>query len=141
MKSYRLFVYASLMSGECDAHLLSGAERIGPARTTPAYTLVDLGVRGALVVGGSVSVIGELYVVDLATLTRIDIERQVPLTYQRAAVQLADDGQAQAYLMSTDQVRGRRRLHHGDWRKRFIPNSSQRPPSAWSQWARGRTKP
>ena len=139
MTSYRLFVYGSLMLGECDHHLLDGAERLGNVCTVATYTLVDLGVRAALVAGGNTAVCGELYVVDLTVRTRLDVAREVPILYQRARVQLADLGEAEAYVMSTDQVRARRRLHHGDWHKRFVPSSSNRPPSAWTLWARGRS--
>jgi gamma-glutamylcyclotransferase (GGCT)/AIG2-like uncharacterized protein YtfP len=118
--------------------LLDGAEFGGAASTEAAFELVDLGAYAALVPGGSTSVEGEVYVTSLETLARIDRERQVPLLFDRARIRLADGSEADAYVMSTDQVRGRRRLRHGDWRRRFAPTVPRPAPSPFVTWARGR---
>ena len=137
-RRYRLFVYGSLLSGEREAILLDGATLLGAARTLPVYYLVDLGAYAALVAGGSTGVLGELYDVDLETLTRVDVARQVPTLFGRAPVQLVDVEGADAYFISVDQARGKRRLHHGDWRKRFAPNTFRPAPSPLVSWARQR---
>jgi gamma-glutamylaminecyclotransferase len=135
---YRLFVYGTLLAGERDFGLLEGATLLSTARTQPIYQLIDLGAYAALVAGGSMSALGELYDVDLETLTRVDVARQVPALFRRAPVQLIDVEGAHAYFISADQARGRRRLHHGDWRRRFAPNTFRPPPSPLVAWARQR---
>jgi gamma-glutamylcyclotransferase (GGCT)/AIG2-like uncharacterized protein YtfP len=141
-RTCRLFVYGTLLEGQPGHALLEGAELVGPASTAPAYELIDLGPYAALVPGGSTSVAGEVYVADLAIRARIDRERQVPLLFDRARVRLADGTEVEAYVMSVDKVRGRRRLRHGDWRRRFEPTSPRPAPSPFVTWARNRfTKP
>lgn len=138
MADTRLFVYASMLAGEPEHDLLGGAQRLDVGTTAPRYALYDLGVYGALVEGGETAVAGELYLVPDALLASIDVARQVPLLFQRRAVQLADGGEAQAYCMSADNVRGKRRLRHGDWRRRFASNVPRPEPSPFVTWARGR---
>jgi gamma-glutamylcyclotransferase (GGCT)/AIG2-like uncharacterized protein YtfP len=133
----RLFVYDTLLEGEKEHGLLEGAERVGACATEAAFELVDLGALGALIPGGATSVHGELYHVDLAMLVKVDVIRQVPILFDRARVRLADGLEAETYVMKPDQARGRRRLHQGDWRKRFTDNV--RPfDSPFARWARGR---
>jgi gamma-glutamylcyclotransferase (GGCT)/AIG2-like uncharacterized protein YtfP len=134
----RLFVYGTLLEGQPGHGLLDGAEFVGAASTEPAFELIDLGAYAALVPGGSTSVSGELYSLDREGLARIDRERQVPLLFERARIRLADGSDAEAYVMPADKVRGRRRLRHGDWRKRFAPTVPRPAPSPFVAWARGR---
>ena len=134
----RLFVYGTLLTGESDHGLLETGQRLGAYRTEPDFHLVDLGACAALVPGGSTSVLGEIYLVDLATLLKVDVARQVPILFDRVTVGVSDGSKAEAYVMTPDQVRGRRRLHHGDWSKRFTGNV--RPfDSPFARWARGRS--
>lgn len=133
----RLFVYGSLLEGERDHGLLEGAERVGQARTEPSFVLVDLGAYAALVAGGSSEVVGEVYLVDRKTRALLDVRREVPALFSRARIRLADGSEADAYMMDSDKVRGKRRIHHGDWRKRFQSNVA-RPESPFAKWARGR---
>ena len=57
----RLFVYGLLLQGEREHGLLEGAPLLGEARTLPQHTLVDLDFYPVLLVGGNVSIVGELY--------------------------------------------------------------------------------
>ena len=127
-----------LLPGERDHALLKDAELLGPALTEPLYQLVELNVYAALVPDGKVAVHGELYAVDLETRRQIDVSRQVPILFQRAKIRLADGSDAETYLMNTDQVRGKRRLAHGDWRKRFAPTLERSAPGQLVSWTRTR---
>ena len=126
----RLFDYGSLMSGERDHALLASAKLLGPARTRPEFHLVDLGVYAALVPGGDVSVVGELYLVDRKACFAIDVHKQCSVLYERIIIQLDDGSSAHAYVMPEERVRGKRRLKGGSWRDRFAPPPRERfrPP-------------
>lgn len=134
----RLFIYGTLLPGERDHAFLASAERIGPAVTEPLFQLVELNVYAALIPDGRVAVHGEIYDVTLETRRQIDVARQVPILFQRAPIRLADGSSVETYWMSPDQVRGKRRLSHGDWRKRFAPVLERHAPGPVVTWARSR---
>lgn len=115
----RLFVYGTELSGERDHAILEGAELVGEVRTAPAYALVDLGQLPALLGRGTVSVTGELYRIDRKLRFRLDVLREVPALFHRTSVLLDDGTRAETYAMRDEQVRGKRRLANGDWRRRF----------------------
>jgi gamma-glutamylcyclotransferase (GGCT)/AIG2-like uncharacterized protein YtfP len=133
-----LFVYGTLREGEVQHGLLAGAHFLRMVSTAPAFYLVEVSPYAALVRGGATSVTGELYEVDLATRRVIDVERQVPQLFTRETIELADGTSADTYLLTSDQVRGRRRLAQGDWKKRFSRGISPNAGGAWVAWARGR---
>ena len=137
-KPCRLFVYGTLLPGEREHALLVSAELLGQAVTEPSFQLVDLGLYAALVADGKVAVHGELYALSLQTRRAIDVARQVPILFQRVTIRLADGGAAETYMMNADPVRGKRRLAHGDWRKRFAPAVPHRAGGPMVAWARGR---
>ena len=139
-KPCRLFIYGTLLPGERDHSLLEGAQLLGTAQTEPLFQLVELNVYAALVPDGKVAVQGELYAASLEVRRRIDVARQVPILFQRAPLRLADGSEVETYLMHADQVRGKRRLAHGDWRKRFAPTLDRRAPGPLVSWARGRNE-
>jgi gamma-glutamylcyclotransferase (GGCT)/AIG2-like uncharacterized protein YtfP len=138
MSACRLFIYGTLLPGERDHALLAKAEHLGPALTEAQFQLADLGMYAALVPDGKVAVHGELYAVDLETRRAIDVARQVPVLFQRMPIRLADGTQVETYAMATDQVRGKRRLAHGDWRARFAPTTERRAGGAFVKWSRSR---
>jgi gamma-glutamylcyclotransferase (GGCT)/AIG2-like uncharacterized protein YtfP len=137
----RLFAYGSLMKGEPNHALVSGAEFAGVATTAPAYKLVDLGPYPALVAGGALAVEGEVYVIDPKQRFAIDVKHEVPVLFQRVMIALDDGTSAETYVMREDQVRGRRRLFHGDWRKRFAPRPRADHSGAFVRAAKARFKP
>ncbi|HEX2671400.1 MAG TPA: gamma-glutamylcyclotransferase family protein [Polyangiaceae bacterium] len=137
-KTCRMFFYGTMLPGERDHAFLANAELIGPAVTEAQYQLVELNVYAALVPDGKVAVHGELYAVDLETRRKLDVSRQVPILFQRTMIRLADGSDVETYSMTTDQVRGKRRLGHGDWRKRFAPTSDRQAPGQLVSWARNR---
>ncbi len=132
----RLFVYGTLLSGERDHSLLKGSWRLDVASTEPVFELHDIGAYAAMVPGGRTAILGELYALDLQTLAAIDVRRQVPILFQRVQIRLADGSQAGSYVMDPEQVRGRRRLGHGDWRKRFAPGPRCSVESSFGRKAR-----
>jgi len=132
-----LFVYGSLLEGEKDHDLLVDAEHLGQARTPPRYHLVELTQFPALVPGGRLEVIGELYRVSRETLLAIDVRKEVPRLFSRERIELADGRTADTYTMRSDQTPGRRRLRNGDWRKRFGPSRAPEA-GAFVRWARKR---
>ena len=137
-KPCRMFFYGTLLPGERDHLLLANADLLGPAATEASYQLVELNVYAALVPDGNVAVQGEVYAVDLETRRQIDVKRQVPILFQRAKIRLADGTEAETYLMTADQVRGKRRLAHGNWRKRFAPTLERSAPGRLVSWTRTR---
>lgn len=137
-KPCRLFIYGTLLPGERDHGLLAAAELLGPVVTEPLFQLVELNVYAALIPDGKVAVHGLLYAADLETRRRIDVARQVPILFQRETIRLSDGAEVETYLMTPDQVRGKRRLAHGDWSKRFAPKLERRAPGPLVSFARNR---
>lgn len=86
-------------------------------RTAPEFELVDLGEYPALIPGGAVAVRGELYVVDVKTLARLDKFEQHPKLFVRTEISLEDGRRAQAYLGRPENIRGAPRIESGDWRQ------------------------
>lgn len=134
----RLFVYGLLLQGEREHPLLEGAELLGEARTAPEHTLVDLDFYPVLLVGGQVSVLGELYRVSRHLRFKLDVHHQCPVLFRRITVQLTDGTQAETYAMDEEKVRGKRRLKNGSWRGRFEPRKSTVPPGPMTEYARKR---
>jgi len=118
--------------------LLEGAELVARALTAPVYQLVDLGVYAALIPDGRVAVHGEIYALTPEHRRRLDIARQVPFLFQRSAVKLEHGESVEAYVMAPDPVRGKRRLSHGDWKKRFAPAVPARAGGPLVAWAKRR---
>lgn len=140
MSELRFFVYGTMLSGERDHSVLGAAELLGNAITAARYTLVDIDVFAALTNHGSTSVHGELYRVEPLLLASIDRACQVPHRFQRGTVVLADGSTAETHFMTMEQVRGKRRLGHGDWLRRFAPRSVPHRDLAFAQLARRRSK-
>src|SRR6185503_11935759 len=86
---YKLFDYGSLLPGERDHELLATARHLGPAHTPAEYYLVELNAFPALVRGGRVEVMGELYAVDAAALLAIDLRKENPVLFKRETIKLA----------------------------------------------------
>jgi gamma-glutamylaminecyclotransferase len=122
-----LFVYGLLLEGEREHELLGKAKLVAKVRTQPGYTLVDLDFYPALLVGGQVAVLGELYEVDKRTRFELDVHKQCPALFQRLKVTLEDGSEAETYVMQDEQVRGKRRIKHGSWRDRFQPRPRSAP--------------
>jgi gamma-glutamylcyclotransferase (GGCT)/AIG2-like uncharacterized protein YtfP len=124
------------MSGQRDHSILEAEEMLSRVRTEPRYTLVDIDIYAVLIEGGTTAVQGELYLIDPMKLARVDILRQVPHLFQRHGVTLENEAPAEAHFMTMEQVRGKRRLGHGDWRARFAPRNVPHRDRAFAVWAR-----
>ncbi len=127
-----LFAYGSLLPGEIHEGYLAQARHLGPARTEGGFRLVELAQFPALIASGDSFVEGELYAVSRECLRRLDELKENGRLFLRKALRLESGQVAQAYLMTEDYLRGRRRLRATDWRKRFEPVSKV---------AGGRTRP
>jgi gamma-glutamylcyclotransferase (GGCT)/AIG2-like uncharacterized protein YtfP len=114
----RVFVYGTLLSGEPNHRLLEAARLVGQGRTRPVFTLVDVGPFPALVEGGDVAVVGEVYEVDAATLASLDRLEGHPRYYERRCIELADGSEADTYLRPVAQVAGYEVIESGCWRER-----------------------
>ena len=115
-----LFVYGTLMRGDCRAYLLADQRFVGPAATAAGYRLHDLGAYPGMVEDLAAGVVyGELYEIADDRWPRLDAEEGVDVgLYRRAGVQLSDDlpadiGPAETYLYNGP-VTGRPDLN-GRW--------------------------
>jgi gamma-glutamylcyclotransferase (GGCT)/AIG2-like uncharacterized protein YtfP len=111
---------------------------LAEARTAPEHTLVDLGFYPVLLVGGQVSVVGELYGVSRHLRFKLDVHYQCPVLFRRSTIKLADGSEAETYLMDEEKVRGKRRLKSGSWRGRFEPRPRTAPAGPMTEYARKR---
>jgi len=114
--STRIFVYGTLMQGQGNHRLLIRARYAGPARTEPAFDLIDMGAFPAMLAGGLTAVAGELYDVDAGTLEALDRLEGHPSFYERRRIRLANREQAEAYIYSQRRP-GCPLITSGDWRK------------------------
>lgn len=98
-----IFVYGTLMRGECRAHVLRPQTFLGEARTVAAYRLYDCGsYPGLIEAQDGLRIHGELWSVDARCIRRLDrIEAVDEGLYERTTVQLdhpSTDQVVQAYL-------------------------------------------
>ena len=141
--THLIFVYGSLLPGELHHHILSGSPHLGKAETQPCYRLVELGPFPALI-RGRYAIRGELYRIDSEVRRQLDVLKEHPRLFHRAAVELnldapqppapglapAELALVESYMMLEEQVRGRRRLKVSDWRERF---ARQLPTADWER--------
>lgn len=97
---YRVFVYGTLMAGFGNNRLLQygKATFLGPATTLPQFTLISLGGFPGLLRGGETAVQGEVYEVDIETLTNLDRLEGHPHWYRREPVALEDGREIEGYI-------------------------------------------
>lgn len=98
-----IFVYGTLMRGDCRHGVLAGQTFLGEAKTDPRYRMYDVGTYPALVESaGGLAIEGELWSVDDACLARLDEVEGVPEgLYARRPIKLQppfEGTAAQAYL-------------------------------------------
>ena len=115
MKTTRIFTYGTLMTGQPNHRLLTGARMLGQARTEARFDLVDLGPFPGMVTGGTTAVTGEVYAVDQVTLAALDRLEGHPRFYERKTIRLAN-GQWIATYIYPQRPSGRPLIKNGDWR-------------------------
>lgn len=113
-----VFVYGTLLRGQGNNRLLDGARFIERTSTAAAFSLYDFGGFPAAVAGGATSILGEVYEVDATTLARLDRLEGHPRMYCRTPITLRSGLCAELYLMTFEQVLGRRLIASGDWLER-----------------------
>lgn len=111
-----VFVYGSLRVGEEHHPLLRRARRLGQHRTPPRYTMFDLGRFPGVVAGGRSAIVGEVFVIDRATLARLDAFEDCPRAYRRTRIRTRF-GRAWIYVYRR-RPRAARSVPGGDWRRR-----------------------
>ena len=127
----KVFVYGTLLSGFGNNRLLEGQPFLGPAKTKPEFTLVNVGSFPGLVEGGKTAILGEVYEVDnkcLAQLDRLEgccLEDPSRGLYGRLQIVLENGQEVTAYrynigrpLWSNREViRDYEKIESGDWRE------------------------
>jgi gamma-glutamylaminecyclotransferase len=112
----RVFVYGTLLAGECNHRHLVNARLVAEVKTEPAFRLYDLGPFPGLVAVGSDAVIGEVYEVEEPTLAMLDQLEGHPRFYVRKSIVLESGALVQTYLLMPHQVVGRPIIASGSWR-------------------------
>jgi gamma-glutamylcyclotransferase (GGCT)/AIG2-like uncharacterized protein YtfP len=110
-----VFIYGTLRRGGANHAEIADLPFLGTVRTAPRYRLVDCGRWPALVEGGDVAVVGELYEATAAQLHRLDLFEGVPHLYLRVDVELEDGTLAVSYGMPPNRVAGKADVPGGDW--------------------------
>jgi gamma-glutamylcyclotransferase (GGCT)/AIG2-like uncharacterized protein YtfP len=138
-----LFVYGTLLRGEESHALLEGSRLVREVKTAPKYSLVDLGTYPGMVKGGDVAISGELFVLEIPTLAKVDVHEGHPVLFKRQEVELDDGSHAHAYLLDLDQVRGRRRIRGGSWKdrgKKVMPEGTSARDTPFVRWSKSRPR-
>lgn len=118
-KEHKVFVYGTLLTGECNAY------RAGDARRTPAWTtgkLYDTGYRfPAFVRDGGTRIEGELLTVNDEGFASMDRLEGYPSLYRREQITVytATGGRVRAWVYIMNRLpEGAKVIESGDWRNR-----------------------
>jgi gamma-glutamylcyclotransferase (GGCT)/AIG2-like uncharacterized protein YtfP len=111
-----VFVYGSLLSGEANHGLLREATFAGPARTPPAYRLVDLGPYPGMLANGKTAILGEVYRAPQRLMPALDQLEEHPDVYVRTEIRLEDGRAVVTYLLHEHLAAGKPEVPLGDWR-------------------------
>lgn len=110
---HRIFVYGTLRHSQANHHLLEGGQYLGPHRTPPRYTMLEVGGYPGVISGGRASIVGEIYRVDEQTLRNLDRLEDHPRLYTRELIP-SPYGRAWMYLFR-GATRDRSAIPSGDW--------------------------
>ena len=105
---HTIFVYGTLKKGFSNHFFLSGARYLGPARTVDRYALyVDM-YPGVYPRDQISPIVGQLFEVDSATLSRLDDLEDHPRLYQRELIEVeTDEGRRTAWIYFYPEKSGR----------------------------------
>ncbi|MEE9596759.1 MAG: gamma-glutamylcyclotransferase family protein [Acidiferrobacterales bacterium] len=92
-----VFVYGSLRCGERHAHLLAGEHYLGAHKTGPCYTMFSLGNWPAIMAGGDVAIVGDVFGIDRSKLAHLDAFERFPHLFVRQRIP-TPYGQAWVYM-------------------------------------------
>jgi len=112
----RVFVYGTLMNGECNHHWMRGAVFLGATRSAPQFSLWSLSTYPVLCLAGKGSVYGEVYRISAQKLRQLDLLEEYPRYYHRARLRTRF-GVAWFYYQLQPPP-GSHRLPGGNWRRR-----------------------
>ena len=104
-----IFVYGSLRKGMGLNPVLSSSVLLGTVQTLPKYTMYDLGAFPCITKDGDSSITGDVYRVDLDTLSQLDMIEGVPNLYVRDEIETEDIyidnvGKLYAYYWASDDI-------------------------------------
>jgi gamma-glutamylcyclotransferase (GGCT)/AIG2-like uncharacterized protein YtfP len=116
MQQHLVFVYGTLRDGEYNHWYLGESPMLGYYETPPEFSLYDLGPYPGLIEGHQ-SVMGEIYVVDDQTLSRLDELEDVPVEYRREQIE-TPFGMAWIYFYQ-DVSKLSQAIASGDWCQRI----------------------
>lgn len=81
-----IFVYGTLRKGECNHHLLESSDCLGLFETEPNYQLYEHDDYPGLS-HGSNRILGELYRIDDAILSQLDVLEDVSVDFHRELIE------------------------------------------------------
>ena len=122
--SILIFVYGSLMSGQKNHQLLSGARFLGAAISQPHYTLFHAGPWPAAVDGGTSAIHGELYRISTPLCISLDNFEGHPTLFRRRGITLEDGNQADAWLLAIDPDSSWPIINSGRWASENVANQN-----------------
>lgn len=111
-----IFVYGSLRRGERYAWLLAGERYLGAHETKPRYTMFSLGEWPAIMAGGDVAIVGDVFSIGRPKLAHLDAFERFPQLFVRQRIP-TPYGRAWVYIFRqrpTNVVT----VPSGDWRDR-----------------------
>ncbi|MES9865996.1 MAG: gamma-glutamylcyclotransferase family protein [Candidatus Thiodiazotropha sp. LLP2] len=120
----KVFVYGTLKRTQVNHQLLNSATYLGLFNTQPYYKMFHLGGYPGVVKGGSTSIQGEVYQVDVLSMNKLDRLEGYPHAYTRELIQ-TPWGNAWIYLYRGS-IEGRIAIPTGVWHDNVY----------WRRWSR-----
>ena len=116
----KIFVYGTLMKGDYNHSIISNRNNkfLKNAVTKKGFTLYDLGGFPGMTKEGNSSVVGEVYEVCNATVSRMDILEGHPQFYRRSTIELQCGEKVQTYILDDAYVRGCPVIKSGSWKNK-----------------------
>lgn len=129
---HKVFVYGSLLSGMGNHRLLSDSKMLGISHSPTGFGLIDLGYfPGAIRANDDKRIIGEVYEIDDATLSRLDrlegynANRPEHGLYNRIEI-MTKFGPAYMYIYNHGSIRMTSDVTNGDWRTYYNDKITKR---------------